>query len=67
MSKQKKSKLDEFLFALIYLTDERSKGSPRAEVIDSWYTRAQVLFAEAISEAVKSELEAIELEVIVRG
>lgn len=59
------SKLDEFLFALIYLTDERSKEKPRSEIIDSWYGRAQELFTEAIREAVKSELEAIELEIVV--
>ena len=60
------SKFDEFLFALIYLTDERNRKEPRVQIIESWYAKAQALFSEAVSEAVKLELEAIKLEVVVK-
>lgn len=62
---EQKSKFDEFLFALIYLADERSKEKPSVEMIDSWYQRAQELFESAISEAVRQEIESIDLQIVV--
>lgn len=62
---ERKSKFDEFLFALICLADERDKAKPSVEVIDSWYRRAQGLFEAVVSEAVRREVESINLRIVV--
>ena len=60
-----KDKFDEFLFALICLTDERGKKKPNIEVIDNWYQHARELFNAAVSEAVRLEIGKIKLRIIV--
>lgn len=61
-----KGLFDEFLWSLVYLTDERKKDRPSREVIDSWWERAETLFHKAVREAVRAELTAVELEVVVK-
>lgn len=60
----KRNPLGDFVFALLYMTDERTKAEPCSELIDSWYDEAQRLFKVAVTEAVQHEMAA--LEVIVR-
>ena len=56
---------DDFLLALLCLTDERGKEKPNAETINSWYEKARDLFRAAVREAVEAELQKVELAVVV--
>ena len=56
---------EQFVFALMSLMDERQREKPLIQVIDNWYSHAQALFEQAVSSAVKAELERIKLEIVV--
>ena len=58
------SAIGDFIFALLYLTDERAKVKPDAEITDLWYAEAEQAFKKAVAEAVRREMAA--LEVVVR-
>lgn len=57
---------EQFVYAMMAFMDERAKDNPHPEIIRNTYDRAQILFGQAVSEAVKAELNKIRLEIVVK-
>ena len=62
---QRTSLFDQFLFALLYVHDERAKDTPNPTVVDCWWDRAQELFLEAVQDEVKRQLESLKARIVI--